>query len=278
MCLPASRSASTASTARGVGSSPIQTQPSRSRMNWSYAEAMAESGTSLAYAAMLRPLSALLCVLALVPPGCGDDDDETTPKKQAAAPAPEQQGGCKDVDQPPPRDEGGQRKPKQPLDPAKTYDVELQTSCGSFTIQLDQKSSPNAAASFAALAKAGFFDDTIFHRIVPDFVIQGGDPTASGTGGPGYSTRDRVPAGAQYGPGVAAMAKGGTEPPGTAGSQFFVVTGAGAGLTPDYALLGKVTKGMQVVQAIGELGDPASGGAGTPLQSVVIEGAKVRVR
>ena len=74
------------------------------------------------------------------------------------------------------------------------------------------------------------------------------------------------------------MAKAGNEPSGTAGSQFFVVTGAGAGLTADYALLGRVTKGMEVVQAIGKLGDPASGGTGTPLQSVVIQGTKVRER
>jgi peptidyl-prolyl cis-trans isomerase B (cyclophilin B) len=229
---------------------------------------------------MLRLLSVLICALALVAAGCGDDDDDSgsTQKTEptASAPAEEQEGGCKDVEQPAPRDGGGKKKPKQALDPSATYEVELQTSCGSFTIRLDQKTSPNAAASFASLARGGFFDDTIFHRIVPGFVIQGGDPTASGSGGPGYSTRDAVPANAAYNPGVVAMAKTGTEPPGTAGSQFFVVTGAGAGLTPDYALLGKVTKGMKVVQAIGELGDPATGGAGAPLQSVVIEKATVR--
>jgi len=223
----------------------------------------------------------LLCAVALVAAGCGDDDDSgsTTQEKKpaAAAPAEEgQQGQCTDVDQPPPREDGGQTRPKRPLDASKTYEVELQTSCGSFTIRLAQRISPNAAASFASLARSGFFDDTIFHRIVPGFVIQGGDPTASGTGGPGYSTRDRVPQSASYDVGVVAMAKAGNEPAGTAGSQFFVVTGAGAGLTPDYALLGKVTKGMKVVQAIGQLGDPASGGAGTPLQSVVIEKAAVR--
>ena len=223
----------------------------------------------------------LLCLVALVAAGCGDDDDSgSTQEKQPAATAPaeeqQQEGQCEDVDQPPPREDGGQTRPKRPLDASKTYDVELQTSCGSFTIRLDQKTSPNAAASFASLARAGFFDDTIFHRIVPGFVIQGGDPTASGTGGPGYSTRDRVPQSASYDVGVVAMAKAGNEPAGTAGSQFFVVTGAGAGLTPDYALLGKVTKGMKVVQAIGQLGDPASGGAGTPLQSVVIDKAAVR--
>jgi len=229
---------------------------------------------------MLRPLSVLLCALALVLAACGgDDDDKPAAEQKAASSAPaEQQGRCKDVAQPTPRDGGGQTKPKQPLDASKTYEVELRTSCGSFTIRLDQKTSPQATASFASLARNGFFDKTIFHRIVPDFVIQGGDPTASGTGGPGYSTRDPVPGNASYAPGVVAMAKAGTEPAGTGGSQFFVVTGAASGLTPDYALLGKVTKGMTVVQAIGRLGDPASGGAGTPKQSVVIEKATVRER
>jgi len=241
---------------------------------------MGESGTSLAYAAMLKTFSVLLCSLALVLAACGDDDDEqpATKTTTSAPAAEEQEAGCKDVDQPPPRDGGAHEKPQKALDSGKTYEVVLSTSCGAFTIRLDQKSAPKAAASFAALARSGFFDDTIFHRIVPGFVIQGGDPTASGTGGPGYSTTDRVPANAAYGPGVVAMAKAGNEPAGTAGSQFFVVTGADAGLTPDYAVLGKVTKGMDVVQAIGELGDPASGGSGTPLQSVVIEGTRVRER
>jgi peptidyl-prolyl cis-trans isomerase B (cyclophilin B) len=228
---------------------------------------------------MLRPLSVLLCALVLVLAACGDDDDDQPAQEKESASAPaagEQKDRCEDVEQPAPRDGGGQKKPGKPLAASKTYEVELQTSCGAFTIRLDQKSSPQAAASFASLARNGFFDDTIFHRIVPGFVIQGGDPTASGTGGPGYSTRDRVPRSASYDPGVVAMAKAGNEPAGTAGSQFFVVTAAGSGLTPDYALLGRVTKGMDVVQAIGELGDPASGGAGTPLQSVVIEKATVR--
>src|SRR5215208_1827110 len=238
--------------------------------------------TALAYAAVLRPLSVLLCALALALAACGGDDDDDSAQKSESAAAPaaeeEQQGECEDVQQPAPRDGGDQNKPGKPLDASKSYDVVLETSCGEFTIRLDEKSSPNATASFASLARDGFFDDTSFHRIVPGFVIQGGDPTASGTGGPGYSTRDRVPSSAAYAPGVVAMAKAGNEPSGTAGSQFFVVTGPDAGLTPDYALLGKVTKGMDVVRAIGELGDPASGGSGTPLQSVVIEGTKVHER
>ena len=223
----------------------------------------------------------LLCALALVLVACGGDDDDSSAKgaSSTAAPAAEQQQGrCKDVPQPATRGGGGQTKPTEPLDPSKTYTVELQTSCGAFTIRLDQKTSPQAAASFASLARNGFFDDTIFHRIVPGFVIQGGDPTASGTGGPGYSTRDHVPRNAAYTRGVVAVAKAGNEPAGAGGSQFFVVTGADAGLPPDYALLGRVTKGMDVVQEIGKLGDPASGGAGTPLQSVVIEKATVNER
>jgi peptidyl-prolyl cis-trans isomerase B (cyclophilin B) len=230
---------------------------------------------------MYRALIAVALTLLLSLAACGQDDENEgssagSPAASEAAPA-EDTNGCKDVEQPQPRDGGGQKKPG-PLDAARTYEVALRTSCGDFTIRLDQKTSPEAAASFVSLARNGFFDDTIFHRIVPGFVIQAGDPTVTGAGGAGYSTRDRVPPDAAYTPGVVAMAKAGNEPAGTGGSQFFVVTGTSTSLTPDYALLGKVTKGMDVVQAIGELGDPASGGAGTPLQSVVIEKAIVRER
>ena len=120
------------------------------------------------------------------------------------------------------------------------------------------KDSPNTTASFAALVKKGFFDGLTFHRIVPGFVIQGGDPSGDGTGGPGYTTVDTPPSDAKYTKGVVAMAKGGAEPPGTSGSQFFVVTGDDVGLPPDYALLGKVTSGIAVVEKIGKLGDPST--------------------
>ena len=233
---------------------------------------------------MGRPLIAAVVALAIAAGGCGGDDEQDEsgaaqkPAPAETQPAEEPQAPCKDVEQPAPRDGGGQKKPTRTLEASKTYEVVFETSCGAFTIRLDQKTSPQAAASFVSLARNGFFDETIFHRIVPGFVIQGGDPTVSGSGGPGYSTRDRVPQDAAYDPGVVAMAKAGNEPSGTAGSQFFVVTGPGAGLTPDYALLGKVTKGMKVVQEIGQLGDPASGGAGTPLQAVAIEETTVRER
>jgi peptidyl-prolyl cis-trans isomerase B (cyclophilin B) len=226
---------------------------------------------------VLRPTAVLLCALALGLAACGGDEDgggESTQPQSSATQNPS--GGCADVAQPKAKPDGGAERPAQALDPDATYDVVLETSCGDITIRLDQKASPKTAASFAGLAKAGFFDDTVFHRIVPGFVIQGGDPTATGAGGPGYSTRDVPPAGTTYKKGTVAMAKTQTEPPGTAGSQFYVVTAPDAGLPPEYALLGKVVKGQDVVDAIGELGDPASGEAGTPLQPVVIERATVR--
>ena len=234
----------------------------------------------------MRPASKLasLClVVALV--GCGGDDgDGAAPT--AARDTTERQtdgsgggsAGCRDVRAPRPKPDGGQRRPTARLDPSKTYEVRFETSCGPFTVRLDAKTSPRTSASFVALARGGFFDDTVFHRIVPGFVIQGGDPTGTGTGGPGYSTVDKPPQNTGYTTGVVAMAKTEAEPPGTAGSQFYVVTGQDAGLPPEYALLGRVTKGLEVTQRIGELGDQASGGAGTPTQPVVIEKASVRER
>ncbi len=131
----------------------------------------------------------------------------------------------------------------------------LKTNQGTFAFALDVKDSPHTTASFASLVEKGFFDGTTFHRIVPGFVIQGGDPTGTGSGGPGYSTVDVPPSNTRYSKGVVAMAKAGNEPPGTAGSQFFVVTGDDVQLPPEYALLGKVTSGLDVVEKIGALGD-----------------------
>ncbi|HEV8250189.1 MAG TPA: peptidylprolyl isomerase, partial [Gaiellaceae bacterium] len=134
-------------------------------------------------------------------------------------------------------------------------------------ITLDPRSAPQAAASFANLAKIGFFDGTSFHRIVPGFVIQGGDPTGTGSGGPGYTTVDKPPAGTRYPRGTVAMAKTAVEPPGTAGSQFFVVT-QDAPLPPDYAVIGSVTDGMQTVERIEALGNRATE---LPRRPVVID-------
>jgi peptidyl-prolyl cis-trans isomerase B (cyclophilin B) len=154
------------------------------------------------------------------------------------------------------------------LDRSRTITVGVLTNFGRFDIRLDVKDSPCTTSSFAALVRRGFFDGTHFHRIVPGFVIQGGDPTGTGKGGPGYTVRDVPPADATYTKGIVAMAKTGAEPSGTSGSQFFVVTAADAGLPPQYALLGTVTKGLPVVARIGKLGNPATE---RPTRKVVIQ-------
>ena len=141
------------------------------------------------------------------------------------------------------------------------------TSCGTFDIELDSKQAPITGGSFVSLVRKGFYDKLIFHRIVTGFVIQGGDPTGTGRGGPGYRVTEEPPSDIVYSEGVVAMAKAGNEPPGASGSQFFVVT-SDSQLPPDYALLGKVTKGMDVVHAIEEV--PA-GPDERPVSPVVID-------
>ena len=141
------------------------------------------------------------------------------------------------------------------LDRKRPHNVDVLTNLGGFVFRLDVADSPCTTSSFAALVRRHFFDGTIFHRIVPGFIIQGGDPTGTGRGGPGYTTVDAPPKNALYTEGVVAMAKTQAEPPGTAGSQFFIVTAPVAGLPRDYAILGVVTKGLKVVERIGRLGN-----------------------
>jgi cyclophilin family peptidyl-prolyl cis-trans isomerase len=144
------------------------------------------------------------------------------------------------------------------LNPKAPHTVDVLTNVGRFAFRLDVEDSPCVTSSFASLVRRRFFDGTIFHRIVPGFVVQGGDPTGTGTGGPGYTVTDVPPRNSLYTEGVVAMAKSSTEPRGAAGSQFFVVTAANAGLPPDYAILGVVTKGLKVVEKIGRLGNRVS--------------------
>ena len=210
----------------------------------------------------------LLVALVLGLTACGGGDDGPAATTDAATTtAAAASGPCETVEAPQPKPDGGQEPPVGLLDNGKTYKLVVETNCGSFTIQLDQKKAPKTAASLVSLAESGFFDGTTFHRVVPGFVIQGGDPTGTGTGGPGYKTVDVPPAGTSYTKGVVAMAKAGSEAPGTSGSQFFVVTGADAGLPPEYAVIGKVTEGLETVETIDSLGV----GDGPPSDPVVIE-------
>ncbi len=190
--------------------------------------------------------------------GGGDDGDSTTASSGAE--------GCKKVQQPKPK-QASFKAPKQVLEPGEEATAVVQTSCGTFEIALDTKRAPKTANSFAFLSEEGFYDDLTFHRIVPGFVIQGGDPEGVGTGGPGYSVDEKPPANLAYTKGVVAMAKSSAEPPGRSGSQFYVVTGADAGLPPEYALVGKVSEGLDVVERIGKLGTPNE----QPKQTILIE-------
>ena len=201
--------------------------------------------------------------LALAACGGGDEEDEN----DAAA-----TGGCEEVDAPDPKPEGTRTAPTEALDEGTTYRLVVETNCGSFTIELDQKSAPKTSASMVALARDGFYDDTIIHRVVPAFVIQGGDPTGTGSGGPGYQTIDRPPQNAQYTRGVVAMAKTATDPPGAAGSQFFVVTAADSGLPPEYAVVGEVSDGLDTVEKIDHLGNAQTE---KPSQTVLIRRVRV---
>jgi cyclophilin family peptidyl-prolyl cis-trans isomerase len=159
--------------------------------------------------------------------------------------------------------------PHLTLDPKRTYTVTIQTNCGTFAFTLDVKHSPKTSASFYYLVKHGFFDGVTFHRVAAGFVIQGGDPSGTGSGGPGYTIVEPPPQNTQYVLGDVAMAKTQDEPAGASGSQFFVVTAqnatTAAGLTPDYALLGKVVSGLSVVEKIGSLPtNPPQDGAPSP--------------
>jgi cyclophilin family peptidyl-prolyl cis-trans isomerase len=203
---------------------------------------------------------ALVLALSVAAVGCGGDDGDDGATVSA-------EGECESVEAPSAREPETREAPSKPLDASKTYSLVVETSCGSFTIGLDLERAPNTSASLVALASDRYFDDTSFHRVVPDFVIQGGDPTGTGSGGPGYQTVDAPPSDATYVKGVVAMAKTELDPPGTSGSQFFVVTGEDIGLPAEYAIVGEVTEGTDTVERIEALGV----GDGPPSQPVVVE-------
>jgi peptidyl-prolyl cis-trans isomerase B (cyclophilin B) len=201
-------------------------------------------------------LVAVGVVAAILVGRSGGDDSSTTADA----------GGCERVEAPPPK-QVSFKAPKQTVKRGEKLTAVVDTSCGSFEIALDTQRAPKTVNSFVFLADEGFYDNLIFHRIVPGFVIQGGDPEGTGTGGPGYTVDEKPPANLSYTKGIVAMAKSSADPPGRSGSQFYVVTGADAGLPPEYALVGKVSEGFDVVARIDALGTPEE----TPKQTVLIE-------
>jgi cyclophilin family peptidyl-prolyl cis-trans isomerase len=155
-------------------------------------------------------------------------------------------------------------EPPMGVDVAKRYTAVMQTSKGDMTITLDPAAAPRTVNSFVFLARYHYFDGIVFHRIIPGFVLQGGDPTGSGSGGPGYRFADELPAAGRYEVGSLAMANAG---PDTNGSQFFVISGPdGVRLPPSYSLFGKVVKGLDTVATIDAVGTAS----GRPTEDVVI--------
>ncbi|MGA7833942.1 MAG: peptidylprolyl isomerase [Acidimicrobiales bacterium] len=155
------------------------------------------------------------------------------------------------------------------IDPNKTYTATMVTSKGTMELVLDPLAAPKTVNSFVFLARWHYFDGIVFHRIIPGFVLQGGDPTATGTGGPGYRFEDELPKPGRYELGSLAMANAG---PNTNGSQFFVISGPdGVRLPPLYSHFGKVVKGLDVVAAINDVGTSS----GKPREEVVIESVTI---
>jgi peptidyl-prolyl cis-trans isomerase B (cyclophilin B) len=208
-----------------------------------------------------RPMLLVSLALVLVLSGCGGDDEETTTASRLPV-------GCEPVDPPSPKDVD-LRRPKREFGAGDRVTALVETSCGPFEVTLDTRSSPRTTSSFAYLARYGFYDDTSFSYI-DDFVVQGGDPAGDRTGGPGYFVDEPPPFDTEYTRGTVAMAKTEVEPIGRSGSQFFVVYAADAGLPPEFALLGEITHGLEVVKRIAELRDPGSE-TGSPRSPVVIE-------
>jgi peptidyl-prolyl cis-trans isomerase B (cyclophilin B) len=216
-------------------------------------------------------LAALL--VAVLAAACGGEDDRSAEATATPAPAsPAEATGCEQVEAPEPKGEGSLEKPTERLERGTTYVATVSTSCGDFEITLDARNAPRTGGSFKYLVDQGFYDGLTFHRIASGFVIQGGDPAGDGSGGPGYSVVEPPPEDLRYVKGVVAMAKTQVERPGTSGSQFFVVTAEDAQLPPDYALLGKVTKGQDVVDRIGVLPTTADE---QPSEPVVIRSIEI---
>jgi peptidyl-prolyl cis-trans isomerase B (cyclophilin B) len=215
--------------------------------------------------AVFAALAVGVVAVILISRSGGDDDSgdgSTTASKSAS--------GCEEVEAPAPK-KVKLSAPKQTLKKGEEVTAVVATSCGTFKIALDTTKAPKTANSFAYLAEEGFYDDLTFHRVAPGFVIQGGDPLGTGTGGPGYSVDEKPPSNLSYTKGVVAMAKSSAEPPGRSGSQFYVVTAPDAGLPPEYALVGKVSEGYDTVARIDKLGTPAE----KPKQTVLIESVTI---
>jgi cyclophilin family peptidyl-prolyl cis-trans isomerase len=221
---------------------------------------------------------AVVVGVALIISVSGDSDststNDTTVDSTATAPV---EGRTITGDTPCPAVDGSEARastfekaPSNCLDAGKTYTAVVTTNKGEFTIVLDQKKAPLAANNFVTLARYKYFDNTQCHRAILDFVVQCGDPTATGSGGPGYSFADELPQAGEYKLGSIAMANSGAN---TNGSQFFIITGdQGITLPPSYTLFGQVTSGLDTtVPALNAASNPDPAANGVPtLETITI--------
>lgn len=185
---------------------------------------------------------------------------QNNPQSQTA---PEQQQAVKN---------NSKQPPTMQIDQNKTYSAVLKTTEGEITIDLDAKKTPITVNNFVTLAKAGFYNGTIFHRVIKDFMIQGGDPNGDGTGGPGYKFADE-PFDGEYARGTVTMANSG---PNTNGSQFFIIHKDYA-LPKSYVIFGHVSKGIEVVDKIAEAAVAGSGSGenSKPVSPVTVQSVEI---
>ena len=171
-----------------------------------------------------------------------------------------------------PKQQDFKAPPEMGIDPDHRYTATMTTSMGELVIALDPIKAPKTVNNFVFLALHHYFDGVVFHRIINGFVCQGGDPTGTGRGGPGYRFDDELPRSGQYEIGSVAMANAG---PNTNGSQFFLISGpSGAGLPPQYSLFGKIVKGLDVLDAMQRV---PTGRGDKPNDDVVIESVTISV-
>jgi cyclophilin family peptidyl-prolyl cis-trans isomerase len=177
---------------------------------------------------------------------------------------------CPATDGSSPRQTSFDGPPPMCIDPAKRYTAVMDTSMGELTIALDAVAAPQTVNNFVFLSRYHYYDGVTFHRIIPGFVCQGGDPEGTGRGGPGYRFADELPKPGRYEVGSLAMANAG---PNTNGSQFFIISGPnGAGLPPSYSLFGQVVKGLDVVDAMEKV---ETGAGDKPREPVVINSVTI---
>jgi cyclophilin family peptidyl-prolyl cis-trans isomerase len=225
-------------------------------------------------------IAAVVAAVAVAGTACGSDSSDpaatagTTAGTTAAA-----AGACAGGELPTAEASArgdGYDAPEQVVKDGCTYTATVATNFGEIEIALDPEGAPETVNSFVFLATESFFDGLTFHRVVPGFVIQGGDPTGTGTGGPGYTIQDELPAEPGYAEGAVAMANAG---PDTSGSQFFIVTGDASFLPNAYSLFGTVTEGLDVAKEIeglaDESADPNDPAAQRPTEPAVIESVRI---